>query len=68
MDPGLETAVLKFHEFSGFFMTVRNLNVTESCAGRVWLSILDKNIGVCGWRVDNLCEAVDSDSDWHNTE
>ncbi len=38
--PCLEIAVLKFHDFSRFFMTIQNLNVTIG-AGRVRLSKSD---------------------------
>ncbi len=40
-------------------MTIQTLIVTSG-VGRVRLSKSDKNIGVGGWRVDHLFEAVDS--------
>ncbi len=54
--PGLEIAVLKFHDFSRFFMTVWTL---IGC-GSGGLSKSDKNIGAGGWRMDNVFEAADS--------
>ncbi len=55
IDPGLEIAVLKFHGFSGFFMTIWTLNMTIRCS---YLN-QTKNVGAGGWRVDNLFEAAD---------
>ncbi len=49
IDTGLEIAVLKFHDFSGFFMSVRTLNVMIGCGS-----------GAGVWGVDNLFEAADS--------
>ncbi len=43
--PGMEIAVLKFHDFDRVFLTV---------------SISDKNIGAGGWRVNHFFEAADS--------
>ncbi len=59
--PGLEIAVLKFHDFSGF-----HDHTNPDCDNRVWVgfgylnNFSDKNIGAGGWRVDHLFEAVDS--------
>ncbi len=43
--PGLEIAVLKFHDFSKFFHDRTN----PECDGRVRLSKSDKNIGAGRW-------------------
>ncbi len=42
--PGLENAVLKFHDFSRFFMTVRTLPVGETSGMRCSGVILSSNL------------------------
>ncbi len=49
--PGLENAVLKFHDFSRFFMTVRTLMF---CVNKIWKFLSTKQFALLTERQDSL--------------